>query len=245
MSTIDYHGPVVAFDLDDTLYREREFCRSGFRYLTDPSRHKVSSLDPYPSSEKLYELYTAMDRELTARRNPFVPYETFFKSLLPESGSEFDLFSHITDYRAHVPDFLPFAEGVEETLEYLQQAGIKMALITDGRSVTQRRKIQALRLERFFPDEMILISEETGHEKKDSKEMFATVVRHYPEASSFTYVGNNPLKDFYFPNLLGWMTVMVPYDEDNVPLLVDPPTPLHAPAKTIDHFNEIIKLLHI
>ncbi len=36
---IYYHGPVVVFDLDDTLIRERDFCRSGFKaiagYLID------------------------------------------------------------------------------------------------------------------------------------------------------------------------------------------------------------------
>lgn len=114
-----------------------------------------------------------------------------------------------------------------------------MAIITDGRSNTQRRKIEALGLRRYVAPDLILISEETGHDKH-SKEMFAEVVRHFPEAATFWYVADNPRKDFYHPNLMGWNTAKVPYDPDNVHPFVEPESPLHAPKIKL---NNILSLL--
>lgn len=235
MSDTSYHGPVVAFDLDDTLVRERDYCRSGFRYLCDPDRYRVAGMDPYPSKEELDILAEKMDRELTAGRNPFMPFEELFGK-----AEGWDLALHITAYRRHRPEGIHLADGAKTVLDALSETGIRMALITDGRSVTQRRKIEALGLEKYIAPEMILISEETGHEKTDSKEMFADVVREYPEASGFWYVGNNPLKDFYYPNLLGWTTMQVAHHPDDVHPYYEPPTPLHAAKLQIGSLTDLL-----
>ena len=239
-SDINYHGQVVVFDLDDTLFRERGFCRSGFRFLCDPEKYTISDITPYPSSEEFKELVFKMECELENRRNPFLPFEEY---LTPRCTSQpFDLQPHIEAYRNHLPDKLNFAEGAEATLKSLAERGIRMALITDGRSGTQRRKIEALGITNFISPELILISEETGFDKH-SKEMFASIVRHFPEASGFYYVGDNPLKDFYFPNLLGWTSVSVPYHPDNVHPEEIPPTPLHSPRFTLNEFPDLLKIL--
>lgn len=243
MSEINYHGPVVAFDLDDTLFRERDFCRSGFNFLCNPEKYVVLAIPDYPSPQALLALSEEMDRELTGRRNPFVPFENFFKQLALKNGLEWNLQTHINAYRNHHPDSLKFSEGVEETLEKLREAGVRMALVTDGRSGTQRRKIEALKLSRYIAQEMILISEETGHEKLSSKEMFAEIVRFYPEASGFLYVGNNPKKDFYQPNLLGWTTLQVPYNSDDVNPPLEPESPVHAPGIYLDTFSSILNYI--
>ena len=240
MVDINYHGPVVAFDLDDTLFRERDFCRSGFRYLCNPDVYKVPSVSPYPSDSELEDLAREMDRELSERRNPFSPFEEFFKPRIAEGS--FDLTDHIQAYRNHLPDRLNFADGVPETFRELVRKGIRMALITDGRSGTQRRKIEALHLSDFISSDLIFISEETGFDKY-SMEAFAHVVRAFPEASEFYYVGDNPRKDFYFPNLLGWTSVRVPYHPDNVHPQADPPSPLHEAHISVSNFSEILAIV--
>lgn len=243
MADLSYHGPVVAFDLDDTLFRERDFCRSGFRFLCDRSGYHVLEIEDYPPKADLDRLVSDMDKALAARLNPFDLFDSFFKSLAESHGLEWEIGKHISAYRSHKPYTLNPADGVADTLERLARAGIKMALITDGRSITQRNKIEALGLNRFFAPEMILISEETGHEKSDSKEMFATVVRFFPEASKFFYVGNNPRKDFYFPNLMGWTSICVPEHPDDVHPRCEPPTPLHAPSFTLENFTDLFNLI--
>lgn len=240
---ISYHGPVVGFDLDDTLFRERDFCRSGFRFLCDPDRYRVLDLNPYPGKELLGKLCRLMEEELSAGRNPFVPFEDFFLPIALEAHLKWELGPHIEAYRAHHPEALSPAPGMPELMEELARRGIRMALITDGRSATQRRKIEALGLQRFFSPDMILISEETGYDKLNSKEMFASVVRKYPEAARFFYIGNNALKDFYHPNLMGWTTVQVPHHPDDVHPDHLPPTPLHAPMHKIASPEDFLNLI--
>lgn len=239
----NYHGPVVAFDLDDTLARERDYCRSGFRYLCDPVRYRVFEGEPYPTRDDLRTLEEEMDRRLTTGVNPFDPFDHYFEALASERGEEWNLKKHIEAYRNHIPNGYTLAEGVADTLNALSERGIRMAVITDGRSNTQRRKIEALGLDRFMAPEMILISGETGFEKTHSKEMYSMVVRNYPEASHFYYVGNNPLKDFYHPNLMGWTTIGVgPHPDDVHPDAVAP-SELHKPQIQIERFQDLLKYL--
>lgn len=239
----NYHGPVVAFDLDDTLARERDYCRSGFRYLCDPSRYRVLEGEPYPEHEILSELEEEMNRKLTAGENPFDLFDIYFGALAVERGEAWDLKKHIEAYRNHIPTEYCLADGVADTLNTLAERGVRMAVITDGRSNTQRRKIEALGLDRFMAPEMILISGETGFEKTHSKEMYSMVVRNYPEAGRFYYVGNNPLKDFYHPNLMGWTTIGVGPHPDDVHPDAEAPTELHKPQIRIERFEDILNLL--
>lgn len=237
-----YQGPVVAFDLDDTLFREREFCRSGFRFLCDPARYKVIKDYDGVRPESLQNLTAEMESLLTARQNPFDAFENFFKPLALQKGEIWNLDRHIQVYRNHVPSSLELLPGVKEILDSLQKRGVKMALVTDGRSTTQRIKIKSLGLDKYIAPDMIFISEETGFDKHN-REMFASIVRAWPEARCFYYIGDNPLKDFYYPNLLGWKTILVPYDEDNVHPLSEAPSPLHEPAATITDLNDILQII--
>lgn len=224
----NYHGPVVVFDLDDTLFRERDFCRSGFRYI----------LSENPDAEELFEM---MERELSNRRNPFDPYEVYLERKKAE-GFKSDIKDEIERYRTHTPKHLPLIEGAKDVLNTLQKYGVRMGLITDGRSVTQRRKIEALGLKRYVPDENIIISEESGYDK-NSPDNFIAMVRRYPEASGFYYIGDNERKDFLQPNLLGWTTLKVPYHSDNVHEDYVNLDELGRPSVCLDKITDIIKLI--
>ena len=83
-----------------------------------------------------------------------------------------------------------------------------MGMITDGRIQTQRLKIHALGLDKYIPEQNILISEATGADKHFSLP-FDIMMRRNPGESRFVYVGDNPEKDFLWPNRLGWLTVML------------------------------------
>ena len=67
-------------------------------------------------------------------------------------------------------------------------------------------------LEFFFDD--ILISEETGY-SKPSEEPYRFFMEKYPECE-YIYVGDNPAKDFLAPNKLGWMTVCLLDNGQNI-----------------------------
>ncbi len=82
-----------------------------------------------------------------------------------------------------------------------QNPKIHTVLITDGRSLTQRHKINAAGLHAFFDDADIYISEETGHDKTNP-DTFLRVMEKYAGAEEFHYIADNPPKDFFHPSRL-------------------------------------------
>lgn len=149
-----------------------------------------------------------MDTALMTRRNHYSSLE----SLLEEFNltNSVDMKEIVAEFRSHFPDpsiYHP-APSMMDVLDELKHKGIKTALITDGRSITQRNKIKAAGLYSFFDDSDILISEETGHDKFDP-DSFLHIMKKYAGASEFHYVGDNPPKDFLHPSKLGWHTHLV------------------------------------
>ena len=107
--------------------------------------------------------------------------------------------------REHKPN-ISLSETVLSELNLLKSSECIIGLITDGRSVQQRNKVEALGLNRWIIDDDILISEEFGSEKPNPAN-YEYFMKRYPECDEFIYVGDNLKKDFIAPNALGWRTV--------------------------------------
>ena len=108
-------------------------------------------------------------------------------------------------YRTHYPDKrLPWQSLY--TLSVLKNRGIRLGLITDGRSLTQRNKIRALGLDRFMDSELVFISEEIGADKL-SEVAFRRTMDVCGADEKYIYVGDNPQKDFLIANRFDWVTV--------------------------------------
>lgn len=189
---------VVAFDLDDTLYKEEDFVLSAFREVAE----KVAA--GFGINEAT--AYAAMSDAFRHGENPF-------DALQKTTTKELPVKEFVSAYRSHFPS-IQLDRETGALLESLQRQGCVLGLITDGRSLTQRNKIKALGLERYFDAENILISEETGADKLQP-DNFERLQREYPAANYF-YVGDNPAKDFHHPNLLGWKTVCLKDDGRNI-----------------------------
>lgn len=172
----------LVLDLDDTLYSELDFLKSGYKYIA----RKLSSADYEMLYDKLIRLYL--------------------------SGE--NVFNHIVDlypkvkigdlldwYRYHEPSIFLY-NYVYETL-FLASKKYKLAVITDGRSITQRNKLTALGLDNILDD--VIISEEIGSEKP-SLNNFKLVDDHLG-CIEYIYIGDNVKKDFITPNKLGWTTI--------------------------------------
>lgn len=192
---------VVAFDLDDTLIPEVLFIKSGIRHIASSISEKFPCLPPM-------RIVGAMDTAIITRRNHYAALET----LLHDYGiaNAIDMKQIVAEFRGHRPDtsIYHLAPSMENILMDLKKKGIKTSLITDGRSITQRNKIEAAALYRFFDNSDILISEETGHDKL-SPYNFLQVMKEYADANEYHYVGDNPKKDFLHPLKLGWTTHLV------------------------------------
>lgn len=177
---------VICFDLDDTLYKEREFQLSGF--------HKVAEFIEQRTGK--HDVLKSMITLLREKKNVFRELETDIKGAV--SVDEM-----LKIYREHKPS-IHLDTGAEKLLDTLKERGCILGIITDGRSLTQRNKIQALHLDRWFADDNVIISEEFGSEKPD-KRNYRIFQERYP-GCRYYYVGDNAEKDFITPNRLGWDT---------------------------------------
>lgn len=194
MSRLDAFG-VVVFDLDDTLYREADYVRSGFRYVGE-------------MVERLYG--TAFMEPLLAAWEGGSPDP--IGQVLLARGLSPELKDHlVAAYRYHRPT-LSLNPGARELLEACRRRGCPLYLVSDGRGLTQRLKLDALGLLPMF--EEVFISEEVGAGKPDPR-AFETIVAR-GGAGPWVYVADNPGKDFVAPNSLGWTTIGVRHADSRV-----------------------------
>lgn len=179
----------LVFDLDDTLYPEIDYVRSALTF-----------------AGKLVDAAFAMDNAASFLLQAFAEGQRdaigalWAARALPQAARA----DVIAAMRGHRPDIdLPRASA--EMLQALSLRGIKWSVLTDGRSLTQRRKIEALGLTGASD---IYISEERGVGKPALK-AYTQIVDDQPDSRGFCYIADNPAKDFVTANALGWKTIML------------------------------------
>jgi putative hydrolase of the HAD superfamily len=186
----------VIFDLDDTLYPEREYAYSGFSAVAQAFADRLGN--PADSA-------AAMRRLLDSEHRPRV-----FDSLLAELGLKGDaelVGRMIEVYRNHRPTIrlLPDADVVLNEL----RGAFRLGLLSDGRTTTQWAKIDALCLRDRF-DAIVITSElGPGFGKPSPRPFDCISTRLQVVGSRSVYVADNPAKDFLAPNAIGWTTVQV------------------------------------
>ena len=197
---------VICFDLDDTLYKEIDYLKSAYREIAKYAvEHCHECSDPVSVlAHKAYEVMLAAYQE---GQNAFDVLNSFL-------GLDLPIADYLYIYRNHKPK-IALCEDVVRTLDALKAEGVRIGLITDGRSVQQRNKIMALGLDRWIDDADIVVSEEIGSEKP-ALANYEYFMKRYPGCSDFTYVGDNPDKDFIAPNTLGWETICLRDDGRNI-----------------------------
>lgn len=179
---------VVVFDLDDTLYAERTFQASGYRQIVS----KVTELFGVDAQSVLAEVIA-------------LGHDEHIGLMLEKLGLPIQLKSSLLDiYRTHTPDICLFP-GVAELWSWLRARGCSIAIITDGRSYTQRMKLRQLEL----PDQpdLVVVSDEIGAQKP-SHAAFIAVERLFPN-KLYIYIADNPKKDFIAPRQRGWRSIGV------------------------------------
>ena len=144
---------VVCFDLDDTLYKEKDFLKSGYRKVAElvEKRFHYNAREVY---NKLYSWYKL-------GKNPFARLNEYY-------GLDNPIEDYLNVYRYHQPTIM-LTSGVEDVLSGLAHRGVVIGMITDGRTISQKNKINALGLERWFDEKNIIVSEEFGSEKTDER----------------------------------------------------------------------------
>lgn len=193
-------GTGVVFDMDDTLYKEYRYRRSGLACVAD---HYAAACGMAPAD--LFEVL---------QNRPSTAFE-FVEEKAAANGVKVTVDEQLTVYRSHRPD-ITLDDDAVYALTCLRESGHLLGVITDGRALGQLNKIAVLDLERYIAPEMIMPTALYDTDKHHP-EPFVRIERLMRQlgAQSMAYVGDNPSKDFMFPNLMGWRTVMLA-DFDNV-----------------------------
>ena len=187
-----YEG--IIFDLDDTLYNERDYVASGFRAVADMC----------PEVPDAYERLM----------NSFSSGQPAIDVLVKETmgGDEAAKQKYLATYRSHTPT-IELAADTKALLVALRAKGKKLGVITDGRVEGQRAKITALGLSDLV-DEIIITDELAGKTgdvmnfRKPNSIAFSIMQRCLGvPLNKMVYVADNSAKDFHACRALGFAGV--------------------------------------
>lgn len=173
----------VAFDLDDTLFAEYDYVRSGFEAVG------LEIARAYGLNNAAAELIELFDADRTDVYGRYLK-----KHGLPVTDESVGAL--VSAYRSHTPD-ISLRDGAAEVLSELRAKGYKLGIITDGRPDGQRKKLEALGLNALV-DKVIVTDELGGEEyRKPDFKAFEMMCEEFGiSPDRMMYVGDNPQKDF-------------------------------------------------
>lgn len=190
---------LVAFDLDDTLYPERVFVRSGFRCVSD---HLLA----------IGVLDRAVFDDLEAAFEAGVRGDTFNRALEAAGVRPTDeLIAELVEvYRTHRtaagqvrPDIAPYPDA-KPALTRLAESDVRRGIITDGPLVCQQLKVDTLGLAPLV--DAVTLTDAWGREfwKPHPRAFREMAERLGVPPAACVYVADNPAKDFRGPAEAGW-----------------------------------------
>jgi putative hydrolase of the HAD superfamily len=220
----------VIFDLDDTLYNEVDYCRSGFAAV-------ATFLADHPNTPSKQVIFEALWDQFSGGN-----HTKTFNVALDQLSIKYDqalISDLINQYRYHTPS-LVLPEDSKSVLDQLSTY-YTLGLISDGFLPAQQLKVASLGIEKHF--KAIIYTEALGRQFwKPSPVAFERILEMLSaEPQESVYVADNPEKDFIAPNQLGWATIQVIR-----PARVhtdDPTNPDVKPQHTIDDIMKLPDML--
>lgn len=203
--------PIFIFDIDDTLYLERDYVKSGFAAVGKATRCAAFG-------DACWDLFCQGVRGNTfdlARRD-------FAHAHLPETSILVDI------YRAHRPNIAL----CDDARAFIEAQREPMGVVSDGPICSQRAKFQALGLA-IWIDFPIFTAE--IHAPKPDPQAFkiAALAMGSPKNRIF-YIADNPAKDFQGPLCAGIIPIRIRRDQ-SLHALCDTPKGI----REITSFSEI------
>jgi putative hydrolase of the HAD superfamily len=186
---------VVVFDIDDTLYLERDYVRSGFRAVGAWARRSLGVPDLADRA------WSAFETGVRA---------TIFNEVLAGAGVEATpelLARMVACYREHEPDITLLADA-RAALDAAALAG-PVAVITDGPLASQSAKARSLGLATWSQTMILTESLGPGFGKPHHRAFELVEERLGVSGEQCTYIADNPAKDFVAPRARGWATIRV------------------------------------
>lgn len=187
----------IIFDLDDTLYDEKQFVIGGFdavSYYVSIKYDVNQDIVHQVLFETLYEHGRGHTFDIALKKLGI--YE---KKDIPQL---------VEIYRNHTPKLKLYPEATT-VLSHLKKNGYKLGLITDGDIEVQKNKVKSLKVGDFF--DCMIFSDEYGIEKQKPNPFpyLKAIEKLKVKNTKSVYVGDNPHKDFITANKLGLVTIRI------------------------------------
>lgn len=210
---------IFVFDIDDTLYDQLHAFE---RAINNQKINNSKDLD----ISKLYYLMkkygdetfssTGFDQQRLEKMQIFRiqrALQDYNIEITDEQALNFQ-----TDFENYQNDIELFPK-IEELLNLLIAKGNSLGIITNGTLKRQSKKIKMLNLEKWFPWNNILISEEVGVSKPEKLifKKFEERLSISPMKQNIIYIGDNYLNDISGAKSAGWQTVWVNYRNYDIP----------------------------
>jgi putative hydrolase of the HAD superfamily len=222
----------VVFDLDDTLFFEEQFVRSGFRYVAEmlSSRVGVCSSRIFASLWCLYEQGVRGDT-----------FDRLVRSD-PELAQRVQVHEIVAAYRRHTPR-ITLLPGLSDLLDRLCSQGCRLGILTDGPAESQEAKIASLELDAWFYPLVVtdFWSRKFWKPHPRGYQQIQQIWGYQPH--DLMYVGDNPEKDFITPRRLGWQTTRLRI-EGQLRCRQEAPSPEQAADHEVYSINELDQFLN-
>jgi len=185
----------VIFDLDDTLYLEADYAKSGMDFI---GRWASEELGVEGFAEELHRLWNENIRTKT------------FDIALKNIGIKLEraqIKEMVSQYRQHKPNIF-LQDDARLVLDILKDDYV-LGLITDGYEVAQRNKIEALKLHEWMSQ--IIVTDSLGPDCWKPSQIPYKLMEEKVNLDAFecVYIGDNVKKDFVTARARGWKTVQV------------------------------------
>ena len=196
----------IIFDVDDTLYNLMDSFEKTHKELFDELKN-VSCEQLFEASRKYNKIAFDLwnQGKLTKKEEfdyrIFHSYAQYGKTLTVE---ELNAFQH--KYRFYQNN-IQMTSGMDSILTMLSNSGAVLGILTNGNAKDQQKKIDALRVNKWIPQENVFISENLPMPKPDvaAFEYVENTLRL--EKENIWYVGDTYNIDIVGADNSGWHTI--------------------------------------
>jgi putative hydrolase of the HAD superfamily len=184
---------ILIFDLDDTLYKEKEFVKSGFKAVSRYLHLKFKL-----NEKKIFlQLLRILKKNGRGKIFDILCFQLKLKKI-------FLVKKLVQVYRTHEPKISLNKDAIKILKHYSE---ISKYIITDGNYLVQKKKIRSLKVEKYF--KKIYYTNYYGIKyNKPSLFCFNKIKKKEKvNWNELVYIGDNPKKDFFNCNKKKMLTI--------------------------------------
>jgi len=185
---------LIVVDLDDTMFLERDYAKSGFNAVGSLVRDEFGESG---FSDHAWDLFMSgargniFNEALRALEIPFDP----------------NLVVRLVEvYRSHTPE-IHLASDASRAIRLLSDKMI--GVVSDGPLNSQAAKAHALDAPKWASHIILTESLGVGFSKPHPLAFETLQERSMASPGGIVYIADNPMKDFVSPRALGWKTVRI------------------------------------